>query len=132
MKIKIKFEPPLKEIIRQIKSRINAKIFIWFKKLYQDYIKKRFERECVQKIHEDFERKFGVKAEYLVGLMKRSDASAGFLAKPTIKMTDAEYKAFLLEELKKSAISLNEIKPYIKASVFYDPDITDIHNESIE
>lgn len=63
--------------------------------------------------------------------MKRSDAAGGFLSKPTIKMTDKEYRLFLIEELKKSAMSLNEMKPFMKASMFYDPEICDIHNEGL-
>lgn len=132
MKLTVKLDPTFGQLIKTIKTKVNNLIYRWFKKPYNDYVEKRLEEKRIKKIHEEFERKFNMTPNQVINLMQRSDASGKFLSKPTIKMTDAEYKAFLLEELRKSAMSLNEMKPFIKASMFYDPEISDIHNESLE
>lgn len=132
MKLIIKLDPTVGQLVKRLKRKVNNLIYRLFKKPYQDYIQSRLEKKRVQKIHAKFERIFGLKAKKVVDIMRRSDVAGGFLRKPVIKMSDEEYKALLLEQLKQSAHSLNEMKPYIKASLFYDPDITDIHNESIE
>lgn len=128
MKLIIKLDPTFGQMLKTIKIKVSNLIYRWFKKPYNDYVQKRLEEKRVKQIHKDFERKFGIKAEYLVGLMKRSDV-AGHIKQPITKMSHEEHKQFLSEQLKKSAISFNEMRRYIKASFFYDPEICDIHNE---
>jgi hypothetical protein len=130
MKITVKFDPTFGQLVKTIKIKVSNLIYRWFKKPLKDYIEKHLKEKRVKKLHEEFERKFKMTPAKVVSVMKRSDASARLLFKPTTKMTHAEHKAFLHEELRKSAVSLNEMKPFIKASIFYDPEISDIHNES--
>jgi len=134
MKVILKLDPTLNQLLKSFKRKIDNLIFRFFKKPYQNYIQKRIAKKNVNDIHKRFIKAFNLQPSRVIEIMYRTDIAAQRLTmKPkTVKMTDEEYKSFLSNEIKNGAISLNEMKKYIKASLFYDPDITDIHNESLE
>ena len=133
MKLIVKLDPTFGQMLKLIKTKVNNLIYRWFKKPYNDYVQRRLEHKRIRELHNEFTSKFNMRPDEVVELMRRSDASAAFLKKhPSVKMTDSEYREFLREELKKGAVSFNEMKSFIRASMFYDPEISDIHNESLE
>lgn len=95
-----------------------------------------------KKNRNEFIRNFRLKPEYVTDLMKRSDVSPILLRKhyitdtvkkpAPVKFTDEEYKEFLLDQLKKSVQLMNTNKSNIRMSFLYDPEVIEIHNESIE
>lgn len=131
MKLTIKLDPTVGQLMRSLKRKINNLIFNWFKKPYLNYQQRRFEKSKIAAIHREFKKNFNVSPSYIVELMHKSDVEC-FTRNPTVKITDEEHKTLLLEQLKKSAYLFNKIKPYNKASFFYEPEIIDIHNESLD
>ena len=132
MKLIVKLDPTFGQMLKLIKTKVNNLIYRWFKKPYNDYVQRRLEHKRIRKLHNEFTSKFNMRPDEVVELMRKSDASADFKKKhPSVKMTDSEYQEFLREELKKSAVSFNEMRRYIKASFFYEPEICDIHNEAL-
>lgn len=129
MKLIVKLKPTVYQLI---KYKIKNVIFRWFKKPYQDYIQKRQERKKTQEFKKEFIRNFGVSPSYVVNLMNRSNDILSLRSIPTIKMGYDEHRGFLSEELKKNATEINKVKRYIKASLFYEPEIIDTHNEFLD
>lgn len=133
MKLIFKLDPTISQLMKSLKRKINYLIFCWFKSPYQTYIRKRQEIKKAEANRKDFVKKFNVEPSKIVDIIRRNQFSIGLMKKSSnVKMTDEEYKFFLAEEIKKSAISINKMKPFIKASLFYEPEISDIHNESLE
>lgn len=134
MKIILKLDPTLNQLLKSFKRKIDNLIFRFFKKPYQNYIQKRIAKKNVNDIHKRFIKSFNLQPNRIIEIMYRTDIAAQRLTmKPkTVKMTDEEYKAFLLEERRQSANSLNKMKQYIKASLFYEPEIIEIHNENLD
>lgn len=132
MKLKVKLDPTIGELISNLKRSVNNLIFKWFKKPYKDWKQKNQDNKLKDAYRQKFERLVNQKAEHIRSLMLRSD-KAGFklTGMNPVKMTDEEYKQFLKDELRNGAISLNGLKQYISASMFFEPDIVDIHNESL-
>jgi len=125
MKLTIKLDPTVGQLMRSLKRKINNLIFNWFKKPYLNYQQRRFEKSKIAAIHREFEINFKMSPSSVVNLMHKSDVAAG---RKSVKMTDKEYEEFLLEERKISALKYyNNHSP-----LFYDPEIVDIHNESLE
>lgn len=129
MKLIVKLDPTVGQLMRSLKRKINNLIFSWFKKPYQNYIQKRFEKRKIAAIHREFEKNFNMSPSSVVNLMHKSDiAAAGLHIPKSVKMTDKEYQEFLLEERRISALKYS----HKDSPLFYDPEIVDIHNESLE
>lgn len=128
MKPILKLKPTVYQLI---KYKIKNIIFRLFKKPYQDYIQKRQERKKTKEFKKEFIRNFGISPSHVVNLINRTNDILALRSIPTIKMSEDEYRVFLLEELKKNATEINKVKRYVKASLFYEPEIIDIHNESL-
>lgn len=113
---------------RLLKSK-TIKFFsdLWFKyikKPYLNYLERKQKAEFDRKVIKSFKKQFGVHPDEVKKLII-SNEKIYWGKKPNIKLTNEEYKEFLVKELKKSA------KPNNGVPCFYEPEIIDIHNESI-
>ena len=130
MKLMVKLDPTIGQIIRKIKIKLSNLFYHSFKKPIINWIDKKDKERKLKSLQLEFKRAFGITTERVKELMLKSD-TVNPNGRTITKMTNTQYKTFLNEELIKSARSSNEAKQYIKSSVFYEPEITDIHNESI-
>jgi hypothetical protein len=103
---------------------------LWFKyvkKPYLDYLTKKEKRDFDKNVIKSFHKQFGVHPSVIKEAIIANE-KIFWGKKPNVKYTYNEHKMFLREELKKSAILTQKIG---KSPLFYDPEISDIHNESI-
>lgn len=129
MKLIVKVDPTVGQLMRSLKRKINNFIFTWFKKPYLNYQQRRFEKRKIAAIHREFEINFKMSPSSVVNLMHKSDAAAARSSLPkSVKMSDKEYKEFLSEERRISALKYS----HKDSPLFYDPEIVDIHNELLE
>jgi len=122
---------------KKLKIKISNFIFRLFKKPYYDFCEKQKKIKYDKYIRHDFIAQFGVHPDKIKAEIENIERiRLGDIhtknGKPRIKMTDEEYQKFITHQLSQNAIESNKKKLYVKASIFYDPEITDIHNEAIK
>jgi hypothetical protein len=103
---------------------------LWFKyvkKAYLDYLSRKEKRDFNKNVIKSFYKQFGVHPSVIKEAIINNE-KIFWGKKPNVKHTYDEHKMFLKEELKKSAILTQKTG---KTPLFYQPEIVDIHNESI-
>jgi hypothetical protein len=114
-----------------MKFKIKRFFFnLWFKYIklpYLNYLDKKNERDFKKNVIKSFEKQFHVHPDVIKEAIIANE-KINWGKKPNVKFTYDEYQIFLTEELKKSAILTQKTR---KSPFFYDPEIIDIHNESV-
>lgn len=118
MKLSMKFK---------IKRFFSNLWFKYVKKPYLDYLNRKEKRDFDKNVIESFYKQFGVHPSVIKEAIIANE-KIFWGKKPNVEYTYDEYKMFLREELKKSAALTQKID---KSPLFYEPEIIDIHNESI-
>ena len=101
---------------------------LWFKYVklpYLNYLDKKNKRDFKKNVIKAFHVQFGVHPDVIKDAII-SNEKIYWGKKSNVTFTYEEYKQFLKEELKKSAKANNSV-PF-----FYEPEIIDIHNESLK
>ena len=117
-----------KIILKKLRILVLNFFYRWIKKPYQEHKNKLKLKEFDENVKNQFIKSFNVKPVDIINLMSRVESKKSYM-KPTIKMGHDEYKEFLKNELKESAVKLNSHKPFILSSVLFEPKIVDEHNE---
>lgn len=119
-------------MLNNMKQSIKFKIKrffsnLWFKyvkKPYLNYLDKKEKHNFHKNVIKSFEKQFGVHPDIVKEAIIANEKKY-WGKKPNVKFSHKEYELFLKEQLKKSA------KPNNGVPFFYEPEIIDIHNESI-